>query len=108
VDIDTFYPRCFDLAIQEDLDDFIDDFKAMKAEAYVKLYVKELREAQTNGTEKVTKIPDKVLKVAFKVCEKRLKDLDDLIDDPNAFTSLVTDEEWKILGADELNIETLA
>ena len=41
-------------------------------------------------------------------CEKRLKDLDDLIDDPNAFSSLVTDEEWKILGADELNVETLA
>lgn len=55
-----------------------------------------------------TTITDKLLKVAMKVCEKRLKDLDDLIDDPNAFSSLVTDEEWKILGADELNVETLA
>lgn len=44
----------------------------------------------------------------MKVCEKRLRDLDDLIDDPAAFGALVTDEEWKILGADELNIETLA
>ena len=48
------------------------------------------------------------MKVAMRVCEKRLKDLDDLIDDPNAFTSLVTDEEWKVLGADELTMETLA
>jgi hypothetical protein len=58
--------------------------------------------------EKASSVPDKVLKVALKVCEKRLRDLDDLIDDPNAFTSLVTDEEWKVLGADELTTETLA
>jgi hypothetical protein len=42
------------------------------------------------------------------VCEKRLRDLDDLIDDPSAFTELVTDEEWRVLGADELTMETLA
>jgi tubulin monoglycylase TTLL3/8 len=71
----------------------------------VKAYVKEMRES---GGEKNTIVPDKVLKVAMKVCEKRLKELDDLIDDPNAFNSLVTDEEWKVLGADELNVETLA
>ena len=58
--------------------------------------------------EKASTVTDKILKTALKVCEKRLRDLDDLIDDPNAFTSLVTDEEWNILGADELNIESLA
>jgi len=30
-------------------------------------------------------------------------DLDDVIDDPDAFTELVTEEEWLVLGADELN-----
>lgn len=49
-----------------------------------------------------------MLSVALRVCEKRLRDLDDLIDDPSAFTELVTDEEWKVLGADELTMETLA
>jgi hypothetical protein len=34
--------------------------------------------------------------------------LDELIDDPDAFDKLVSDAEWKILGADELNEETLA
>lgn len=58
--------------------------------------------------EKPSTVPNKVLKVALKVCEKRLKDLDELIDDPNAFSSLVTDEEWAILGADEHNSESLA
>lgn len=46
--------------------------------------------------------------MALRVCEKRLRDLDDLIDDPTAFAELVTDEEWKVLGADELTMETLA
>jgi hypothetical protein len=60
----------------------------------------------TNG-EKTT-VTDKVLKVALRVCDKRLRELDELIDDPNAFTSLVTEDEWAVLGADELNLESLA
>jgi hypothetical protein len=32
-----------------------------------------------------TTVTDKVLKVAMKVCDKRLMELDDLIDHPNAF-----------------------
>jgi len=58
--------------------------------------------------EKPSTVTDKILKIALRVSEKRLRDLDDLIDDPNAFSSLVTEEEWAILGADELNVETLA
>lgn len=77
----------------------------MKAESYVKIFVNEMRESMGDKPSSVT---DKILKVALKVCEKRLRELDDLIDDPNAFTSLVTDDEWSILGADELNLEQLA
>ena len=64
-----------------------------------------MRETQGAGHPNVS---DKVLQVALRVCEKRLRDLDDLIDDPSAFSELVTDEEWKVLGADELTMETLA
>jgi tubulin monoglycylase TTLL3/8 len=71
----------------------------------VKIFVKEMRES--NG-EKNSTVEDKVLKVAIRVCEKRLRDLDEMIDDPTAFTELVTDDEWKVLGADELTEETLA
>ena len=49
-----------------------------------------------------------MLKVALRVCERRLKDLDDLIDDPKAFTELCSEKEWAILGADELDKESLA
>lgn len=104
VDIDTFFPRCFDLAIQDELDDFISEFKAGKAETYVKIFAREMRESL--GVK--TSVAEKVLRVAMKVCEKRLRELDDLIDDPSAFVDQVTEDEWKILGEDELNIETLA
>jgi len=39
---------------------------------------------------------------------RRVRDLDDLIDDPTAFGALVSDAEWKILAADELTEESLA
>jgi hypothetical protein len=71
----------------------------------LKTFVRELRESQGD---KPSTVPPHVLKVALKVCEKRLRDLDDLIDDPTAFSELVTDDEWKVLGADELTTETLA
>jgi len=48
----------------------------------VKIFVREMRESKG---EKPSTISKNILKVALKVCEKRLKDLDDLIDDPSAF-----------------------
>lgn len=48
-----------------------------------------------------------IIEVAMDVCEKRVRDMDEIIDDPEAFTQLVTDEEWLVLGADELNQEEL-
>ena len=50
----------------------------------------------------------KLLKVALKVCKQRTRDLDELIDDPNGFEALVNDNDWKILGADEMNEDELA
>ena len=97
VDIDTFYPRCYDLAIGEELEDFMQEFKQVKAVSYLKKYVREMREAfEENGqspTEEISSktCTDKIYKVALKVCKQRTRDLDDLIDDPNGFESLVTD-----------------
>lgn len=49
-----------------------------------------------------------MVKVAIKVCERRLRDLNEMIDDPQGCEELVNAAEWKILGADELNEKTLA
>ena len=38
---------------------------------------------------------------------RRLKDLNEMIDDPKAFELLVSPEEWKILSFDELSEEKM-
>ena len=112
VDIDTFYPRCYDLAIGEEVDDFIQEFKQLKAVGYMKIYVREMREAFAASNNSMTaeitsRVPDRVYEVAMKVCKQRTRDLDDLIDDPNGFDCLVSDEEWAVLRADEHTRESL-
>ena len=125
IDIETFYPRCYDLALQEEQDDFAQEYMAVKAECHLKRFVRELRESAQaaadaanqegeDGNEEEqkeieikTSVKEKVVKLAIKVCERRLKDLNEMIDDPKAFTHLVSPEEWKILGADELNEKKL-
>lgn len=39
VDIDSFYPRCFDCNDEGDFEDFLEDFKTTKAESILKLYM---------------------------------------------------------------------
>lgn len=114
VDIDTFYPRCYDLAIGEELDDFIQEFKQVKAVCYLKIYLREMREAFIKSGNSMTEdiksatVTDKIFKVAMKVCKNRTRDLDDLIDDPNGFDSLVSEKEWLVLSQDEHSDITLA
>ena len=114
VDIDTFYPRCYDLAITEELEDFVQEFKQMKAVCYLKIYVRQMREAfaasGNSATEEIKSITvtDKIYKVAFKIAKNRTRDLDDLIDDPDGFEALVSDKEWQILSADEHSETSLA
>jgi tubulin monoglycylase TTLL3/8 len=109
IDIETFYPRCYDLALVEEQDDFAQEYMAVKAEGHIKKYVRELREsAMAESGEITTKVKEKVIKVAIIVCERRLKDLNEMIDDPTAFEHLCSPQEWIILGADELNPKKLA
>jgi tubulin monoglycylase TTLL3/8 len=69
VDIDTFYPQCFDLADKEDFEEFEEQFKSIKAEGIVKKFVYDIEDVDRT-----------VLKMAMKICKRRLLDLDDIID----------------------------
>jgi hypothetical protein len=66
--VDTFYPRCFDLALPEEADDFITDFKATKAQCYLKIFLREIRDCFDNGTPLVSaSVGKELLKVAIEV-----------------------------------------
>ena len=108
VDIDTFYPRCFDMGLPEEFDDFTQEFKATKAQSFVKSYVRVMRETFDSGNLPTSPLDKELVECALFVCQKRIRDLDELIDDPTAFEALVSDAEWRILGADELTEESLA
>lgn len=74
MDIDTFYPRCYDLSIKDELDDFIQEFKQVKAVSFLKIFVREMREAYAAAENKEeteiksATVTDKIYKVAMKVC----------------------------------------
>ena len=90
VDIDTFYPRCFDLTDGADYEDFLDEFKRAKvsllllpignlsqqAESILKQYV-----SACKNNPQAAKDMELRVEVAAKVCETRLIDLDELLDD---------------------------
>ena len=44
-------------------------------------------------------VPKNVLDVATRICEKKVRDLDDMIDDPDAWEEIVSDLEWSVLTA---------
>lgn len=79
---DLFFPKCYDLTDFKELDEFKEDFRVNRAESILKRYLQK---------KKVTHI-EKLL-IAIHINEKRLKDVDDYIDDPD-LSNLVTDQEW--------------
>eukprot|EP01017_Pseudomicrothorax_dubius_P040157 TRINITY_DN6245_c0_g2_i2.p1 TRINITY_DN6245_c0_g2~~TRINITY_DN6245_c0_g2_i2.p1 ORF type:complete len:778 (-),score=219.61 TRINITY_DN6245_c0_g2_i2:841-3174(-) len=109
VDIDTFYPRCFDLADVYDHQDFLEEFKAVKAEALLKNFM--IKWEQEQGRAALAKDENFLMqtRVALDVCGRRVKDLDEIIDDPRECEcTLVSADEWRILSMDEVDAETLA
>lgn len=108
IDIETFYPRCYDLTLPDEQDDFVQEYMVVKAECHLKKFIRELREsANSEDGEIKTTVKEKVIKTSIIATKRRLKDLNDMIDDPTAFEFLVSPEEWKILGADEMSEKKL-
>jgi len=82
---DLFFPKCYDLTDFKELDEFKEDFRVNRAESILKRFIQK---------KKCTYI-EKLL-IAIHINEKRLKDVDDVIDDPD-LENLVTDEEWNAI-----------
>ena len=70
--MDTFFPKCFDVSEQADYEEFILYIKLIKAESVIKQYI--------SGD----KVPELRAKVALNVCLRRLKSLDEIIEEPNS------------------------
>jgi tubulin monoglycylase TTLL3/8 len=67
-DIDSWYPRCYDLGDFTDFEDFIEDFKITKAESIIITYHQQL--SDFNSMEEKVK-----LRLALFVIRRKLRDL---------------------------------
>lgn len=93
VDIDTFYPRSFDLIESSDKKDFIEDYKTVKAENVLKQFI----------FDKQNVVEAKLL-IALNVCLKRVEDS---LDDPAIEDGLITAEEWDVLNTEKISSQIL-
>ena len=67
VEVDTFFPKCFDLTDGSELEDFKQEYRFQRAESILRTYAMNPQSVQS--IEKLI--------VAISLCEKRLKDVDD-------------------------------
>ena len=100
IDPMNFFPRCYDLSVKTELEDFKQDFKFTWAISLLKLLQKE--EKETSRISKTSnKFSAKVISTALDIVErnidliKRTVDYNDLRN-MNRKIYLVTDEEWDI------------
>ena len=70
---DQFFPKCYDLTDFKEKDEFVEEYKVIRAESMLKKFKKK-RECP-NNIEK--------LMIAINISEKRLSDVDDIIDNPD-------------------------
>eukprot|EP00347_Sterkiella_histriomuscorum_P014185 403361837 len=93
VEIDAFFPKCFDLTDDMEIEDFKNEYRFIKAESILKTYV---AQQSVNQIEK--------LLLSIKICERRLKDIDDQLDDKTSVL-IVSDIEWEYLQKEILTPE---
>lgn len=90
---DEFFPKCYDLTDYREINEFKEDFRVNRAEAILKRF---LKKRECPRIEKLI--------IAININEKRLKDIDDLIDDPD-LENLVTEIEWENIEKDKSSEE---
>ena len=112
IDPMNFFPRCYDLSIKIELEDFKQDFKFTWAISLLKLLQKEEQE-KSRIEPKSNKFSNEVISIAVNIVERNLKYLNDKgnylqnIDElknsaNNSKIFLVTDEEWNKIYLPEL------
>ena len=72
IDINSFFPRCYELSNSYDFEAFTSDYKYTKAESYLKLY---LNDKKNVSLEQV--------KASIKIIKKKIKTFSEIMDIPN-------------------------
>lgn len=95
VDVDSFYPRCYDLTSGVQVESFIEDFKVTKCLCILRRFVAD--GGRTAEGQSGQGFPQIVIANALNVCQRRAQDIDDNLDE--ALTPPVQEKEWQVLTA---------
>lgn len=95
VDVDSFYPRCYDLTSTTQVDDFIQNFKATSCMCLLKHFVMNGGRTAEGGAGSQG-FPRQAVITALDVCRRRCLSVDATLDESPQ--PLVSDAEWHILG----------
>lgn len=69
IDVDTFYPRCYDLADLSQFEDWLEDYKYTRCEAFLKSFMQKV-----DKLDKISEQMDLRVRLAANVCVRRHKD----------------------------------
>lgn len=78
VDVDEFYPRCYDLRDFSDFHNFIEDFKFTKAQAILNTFLK---------SPETFKLSKERIDLVFDICHLRIRSVQSFLDDTVNFSS---------------------
>ena len=100
IDPHNFYPRCYNLSINEEFFDFLEDFKLNYVMSILKKYVIDFNNNNVqNNNNKIENYKENVIKICINIIERNMKflcneynereNLDDI--------ELISDEEWNLI-----------
>ena len=93
-DEDSYFPKCFETHDREEYEAFLQYYKILRAESILRKLVALGDTGQRDSLE-YARLIDTQAEVAVRVVERRLVDLDDMIDMPD-FQD-ITDAEWQVI-----------
>lgn len=97
VDVDSFFPRCYDLTSQTQVEHFVEDFKVTTCLCLLKRFVKDGGHTQEGSSDDAATglFPRAAVATALTVCRRRCIAVDQILDEgPQA---AVAEAEWRQL-----------
>lgn len=89
IDIDNFYPRCYDISERNDFEDFMEDFKITKVISLLKEYSEGSRTDKLISYQKIFN--------CLEIIERKLNEWNN----PFLKRKLITDKEWSIISEED-------
>lgn len=89
VDIDNFYPRCYDISERNDFEDFMEDFKITKLISLLKEFSENTRTENLISTQKII--------CCLEIIDRKISEWET----PLLSRKLITDREWAIISEED-------